>query len=91
MLVCVTCDYKMQPGTNDVLVLEYDGDDKPFRLWAADMWVCSRCGEMVLTGFGKHHLAEAGDPTFVGQVERARHSDVQKGATRVMLFEAHGR
>ena len=43
---------------------------KPYKLWSADKWECQGCGATILSGFGKHSLAEHYQSDFAANIEK---------------------
>ena len=50
--VCRLCEVELRPETNGVYVVDLmDRNTQPYRLTAADLWKCPRCGYEVVLGF----------------------------------------
>jgi hypothetical protein len=47
MIVCAKCNRAMRPKENGVSFVEM-AQDRPYKLWAADLWECQDCGAQVL-------------------------------------------
>lgn len=48
--VCATCQVSFRPIQNGVPVIEM-ASYGPYRLWAADVYVCPSCGRRIVTGW----------------------------------------
>ena len=59
-IVCVKCEVELYPECNDTVVIETAKclDNKPYKLWFADIWKCPKCGMEVVCGFGNGPIAE---------------------------------
>lgn len=49
-LVCVQCEVELKPSVNGVVVVEM-ASFGPYKVWAADEWVCPGCGFKIAAGF----------------------------------------
>jgi hypothetical protein len=38
--------------------LQTDGEEKPYKIWMADLLECPGCGNEIVTGFGKQPVSE---------------------------------
>jgi hypothetical protein len=47
MLVCANCNRGMRPKKNGTSFIEM-AQDRPYKLWMADLWECQDCGAQVL-------------------------------------------
>jgi DNA-directed RNA polymerase subunit RPC12/RpoP len=47
MIVCANCNRAMRPKKNGVSFTEM-AQDRPYKLWMADLWQCQDCGAKVL-------------------------------------------
>jgi hypothetical protein len=47
MIVCAKCSRAMRPKKNGAAFTEM-AEDRPYKLWMADLWECQDCGAMVL-------------------------------------------
>ena len=64
MIVCAKCNRAMRPKKNGVAFVEL-ADDKPYKLWDADLWECQDCGAQVLyTAPLQSPMAEHFQPGF---------------------------
>lgn len=52
--VCVPCGLAMIPHTNGIGAVETKDRAKQeeYRIWQADMWICTGCKHKVLSGYG---------------------------------------
>jgi hypothetical protein len=55
MIICASCNRAMRPKKNGVPFVEM-ADDRPYKLWMADLWECQDCKATVL------HVGEAQQP-----------------------------
>ena len=60
--VCVECHQEMRVLKNGVPVVILDSDGYPYKIYAADMFICDDCTTRVLSGFSQK-------PNTVGQFE----------------------
>jgi hypothetical protein len=57
----------MFPKKNGVPFIErtkLGGEMRPYKIWDADMWACSKCGASVLIGFGERPFALNHEESF---------------------------
>jgi hypothetical protein len=47
MIVCAGCNRAMRPKQNGVPFVEM-AEDRPYKLWMADLWECQDCHAQVL-------------------------------------------
>ncbi len=47
MIVCAKCNREMRVKKNGVSFVEM-AQDRPYKLWMADLWECKDCGAQVL-------------------------------------------
>lgn len=47
MIVCAKCNRAMRPKKNGVAFIEM-AEDRPYKLWSADLWECQDCLAQVL-------------------------------------------
>jgi len=47
VIVCAKCNRAMRPKKNGVSFVEM-AEDRPYKLWMADLWECQDCRAMVL-------------------------------------------
>ena len=66
---CAACHVELRPQKNDVHVIEY-ADIGPYKIWAADLWVCPHCGASIISGFSAH-WHEHYEPDFKKRLETA--------------------
>lgn len=52
------CSRIMRVKKNGITVEETTESGEPYRLWSADLWACPNCGIEVISGFGRHPVAE---------------------------------
>jgi hypothetical protein len=64
------CGRFMRVKKNSVTVEELMEDQRPYKLWDADLWECPECGVEVIAGFGQGPIAEHYQPTYAVQRER---------------------
>ena len=69
---CTACQIGYVPLKNDILVVEMMEDNKPYKLWSADLVECPICYHRVITGFGRNHIAEHYEPSFQTTLARAK-------------------
>lgn len=68
MIVCANCNRQMRPKKNGTAFVEM-AEDRPYKLWMADLWECQDCGAQVLhTNNLQHPLAEHYQPDFAEKV-----------------------
>jgi hypothetical protein len=41
---------------------------QPHKIWVGDRWECGGCGAVILSGFGRHQIAEHYQPDFADRV-----------------------
>ena len=52
--VCMKCEVELRPEENGVVVADmFQGNQKVYRLWSADLWKCPLCGIEIVLGFAK--------------------------------------
>lgn len=58
-LCCSKCRAAYVPLKNDIVVLETTGDkeDRPYKLWCADILECPLCNHILISGFGQRPIA----------------------------------
>lgn len=57
--VCTKCKVSFKPETNGVAVAEtFQGDQKIYKIWNADLLKCPGCGVKIILGFPDRPLAE---------------------------------
>lgn len=72
MLVCGKCNRAMRPKKNGTSFVEL-AQDRPYKLWMADLWECQDCGSLVLyTAASQKPIAEHYQPDF--QAAMANHA-----------------
>lgn len=76
------CGRFMCPKKNSVTVEELDGQQRPYKLWDADLWICPECEIEVITGFGAGPIAEHWQPDYAVQRARLAHETVYTGRCR---------
>lgn len=59
--ICVLCEKEMVLQKAGVFVEEHMDDGSPYKIWAADLRVCPKCGHRCLVGFGNQPLAHHHD------------------------------
>jgi hypothetical protein len=64
-LMHVKCGGWLRCKKNEVRVLDDSG------VWDADLWACEKCGEEVITGFGRIPLIETHAEGFAAEAEVA--------------------
>lgn len=47
MIVCAKCNRAMRPKKNGTSFIEM-AQDRPYKLWMADLWECQDCGAQIL-------------------------------------------
>jgi predicted RNA-binding Zn-ribbon protein involved in translation (DUF1610 family) len=67
---CVSCEEFLRPRKNEVYVLETMDDDRPYRIWCADLWECPGCGVQIIKGYGQQPIAEHYQEDFNTWVQR---------------------
>lgn len=69
MIVCANCNRAMRPKKNGAPFVEM-AQDRPYKLWMADLWECQDCGAQVLhTSPLQHPIAESYQPDFALKLE----------------------
>ena len=82
---CVNCRLFMRCAKNEVTVIEGfpmrmpDGKEewRPYKMWAADLWRCAKCGFEVITGYARapwiegDHDPKWQDPYNIEKVAKA--------------------
>ena len=64
MIVCAKCNRAMRPKKNGVSFVEM-AQDRPYKLWMADLWECQDCGAQVLyTDSRQKPVGEHFEPEF---------------------------
>jgi hypothetical protein len=71
----------MSPKKNDVTVEELLEDGQPYKLWSADLWICTECGVEIIAGFGQGPLSEHWRPEYADV--KARLAPVYPGRCRL--------
>ena len=68
MIVCAKCNRAMRPKKNGVAFVEM-AQDRPYKLWAADLWQCQDCGaEMLYTDSRQTPIAEHFQAEFAAKL-----------------------
>lgn len=69
MFVCAKCNRAMRPKKNGTSFVEM-AQDRPYKLWMADLWECQDCGAQILyTAPTQHAVAEHYQPDFLAKME----------------------
>ena len=70
---CSKCQAAYVPLKNDIVVVETMGDeeDKPYKLWCADILECPKCNHILISGFGQMHFSEHYEPDFGDLMKKA--------------------
>ena len=70
MIVCANCNRAMRPKKNGTSFIELF-QDRPYKLWMADLWECQDCGAQVLhTSPMQMPIAESFQSDFAAKVAR---------------------
>lgn len=59
--VCAQCEREMYAEKNGVVLVEYmnqEDEQRPYKLWQADLWKCAECGFEAVLGIAHHAFAE---------------------------------
>jgi len=79
------CGRFMAVKKNSVTVEERTEDQRPYRLWDADLYECPECGVEIITGFGRGPFAEHYQPDYAAQ--RARLAPIYPGRCREEVLQ----
>lgn len=55
MPVCVTCQKEYRPEKNGITAIEM-ASFGPYKIWAADLLKCPKCGHLVISGYSDFAL-----------------------------------
>lgn len=70
MIVCAKCNRALRPKKNGVPFVEM-AEDRPYKLWMADLWECQDCGAMMLhTSPSQQPVAEHYQGDFQAKLQR---------------------
>lgn len=70
-IVCVKDGGKFSIAKSGAYVIETrSGGREPYKLWAADVQRCARCGDEIVAGFSRQQLGEHYQDDFPGKLER---------------------
>lgn len=64
------CGRFMRPKKNSVTVEELDEQQRPYKLWDADLYECVECGVEVISGFAQQPFAEHYQPDYAATKAR---------------------
>jgi len=68
MIVCANCNRAMRPKKNGTSFVEM-AQDRPYKLWMADLLECQDCGAQVLsTNSRQNPIAESHQPEFAASM-----------------------
>jgi len=68
MIVCAKCNRAMRPKKNGVSFTEM-AQDRPYKLWMADLWECQDCGaQMLYVAPTQTPIAESHQEKFVAKL-----------------------
>ena len=68
MIVCATCNRAMRQKKNGTSFVEL-AQDRPYKVWMADLWECQDCGALVLyTDSRQKPVAESFQDNFTAQL-----------------------
>ena len=56
-VVCVDCEKEMLPHRTGAIVEEHTDDGGPYKIWSADVYRCSSCGQEVIARFARDPIA----------------------------------
>jgi hypothetical protein len=69
MIVCANCNRAMRPKRNGTSFVEM-AQDRPYKLWMADLWECQDCGNQVLYADSRQNpIAESFQAEFSAMLE----------------------
>ena len=69
MIVCAKCNRAMRPKKNGTAFVEM-AEDRPYKLWMADLWECQDCGSQILyTDPRQKPVAESYQPDFAAKMQ----------------------
>lgn len=71
---CVGCKTYFRPRKNDIRVLETYGDDKPYKVWCADLWECPDCGTQLIAGYGSSAISVKHESDFQFFLNQVTHT-----------------
>lgn len=58
-IICAKCEVEFTPKLNEVgLVETFRDDERPAKIYDADLWECPVCHFEVVSGLGLHPIAE---------------------------------
>ena len=77
-MICVPCKVFLKIERNGVTFEEGfgDGQQRPYKLWMADLYRCPACDRQVIAGLGRDRVAEHYEPDY----------DVWREKLQPMLF-----
>jgi hypothetical protein len=63
-MICVNCERQLSIEKSGIFVIETFLDDRPYKIWSADLWKCNSCKVEIVSGFGSGPISEHYMPNF---------------------------
>jgi hypothetical protein len=72
-LVCIPCEVELKPSENGVYVVEM-ASFGPYKICSADAWICPKCDNEIVAGFGYEAMKEHFQTGFTELLEKIKAS-----------------